>query len=79
MCYKCGKLKHYKSVCRSKSVVVWLRVQEEEHDQNLLAVLRRIQEAGYTLYREKCKFSKSSIDFWAKSWTQKVTGQIQTR
>lgn len=28
MCYKCSKLGHYKSVCRSKSAAVWPRVQE---------------------------------------------------
>lgn len=49
-------------VCLIDDVLVCGTTQEE-HDQNLLAVLRRIQEVGLTLNREKCEFSKSSITF----------------
>ena len=49
-------------VCLIDDVLVCGTTQEE-HDQNLLAVLRRIQESGLTLNREKCEFSKSSIKF----------------
>ena len=49
-------------VCLIDDVLVCGTTQEE-HDQNLLAVLRSVQEAGLTLNREKCEFSKSSIKF----------------
>ena len=38
-------------------------VMQEKHDENLLAVLNRIQQAGITLNKEKCMFSTKSIKF----------------
>ena len=34
-----------------------------EHDKQLLAVLNRLEEAGLTLNREKCKFSWREVKF----------------
>jgi len=36
---------------------------KEEHDQRLEAVLLRLQEAGVTLNREKCRFSQTTVKF----------------
>ena len=36
---------------------------QEEHDENLLAILNRILQAGLTLNKEKCMFSTKSIKF----------------
>ena len=49
-------------VCMVDDVLVYGRTQEE-HDQRLSAVLERIEQAGGTLNREKCEFSKSSVRF----------------
>ena len=34
-----------------------------EHDQRLAAVLRRLEDAGVTLNREKCHFSTTTLKF----------------
>ena len=49
-------------VCLMDDVLVYGSTQEE-HEKNLLAALNRIQEAGLTLNKEKCVFSKKSIKF----------------
>ena len=49
-------------VCLIDDVLVHGTTQEE-HDENLLAVLNRIQEAGLTLIKDKCIFSTKSIKF----------------
>ncbi len=36
---------------------------QEEHDERLYVVLRRLQESGLTLNREKCIFSSSEVKF----------------
>ena len=36
----------------------------EEHDRNLDAVLKRMEEKGLTLRREKCEFGKSEIKWF---------------
>ena len=36
---------------------------QQEHDANLLAALKRLEEANVTLNPDKCKFSCTSIDF----------------
>ena len=36
---------------------------QQEHDQRLLAVLQRLEKAGVTLNREKCKFSQNAVKF----------------
>ena len=49
-------------VCLIDDVLVH-GVTQEEHDENLLAVLYRIKQAGLTLNKEKCIFSTKSIKF----------------
>ena len=36
---------------------------QQEHDQRLDSVLKRISKAGITLNSEKCEFSKNSVKF----------------
>ena len=45
-------------VCQMDNVLVFGSTQEE-HDQQLLALLERIRAAGVSLNKEKCKFSVS--------------------
>ena len=49
-------------VCLIDDVLVH-GVTQEEHDENLLAVLNQIQQAGLTLNKEKCISSTKSIKF----------------
>ena len=49
-------------VCLMDDVLVHGRTQRE-HDERLDAVLKRIQEAGITLNREKCSFSQPQVKF----------------
>ena len=35
----------------------------EEHDDHLMKVLQRLEQAGLTLNREKCQFSQSQVKF----------------
>ena len=72
----CDILTGLKSVVCLIDDVLVCGTTQEEHDQNLLAVLHSVQEAGLTLNREKCEFSKSSIKFLGQVV---VSGQIQTR
>ena len=36
---------------------------QQEHDVNLLAALKRLEKANVILNPDKCKFSRTSIDF----------------
>ena len=49
-------------VCLMDDVLVHGRTQRE-HDERLDAVLKRIQEAGIMLNREKCSFSQPQVKF----------------
>ena len=49
-------------VCQMDDVLVFGR-NRAEHDACLLAALQKIENAGATLNKEKCKFSKTSIKF----------------
>ena len=49
-------------VCLIDDVLMCGKTQQE-HDQNLIAALQRIQEAGLILNREKCAFNKRAIKF----------------
>ena len=49
-------------VCLVDNILVHGRTQEE-HDQQLRAVLHRVRAAGLTLSKEKCEFSKKKIKF----------------
>ena len=49
-------------VCLIDDVLVHCKTQEE-HDQQLQPVLKRLQEAGVTLNLEKCQFSTRLVKF----------------
>ena len=42
----------------------------EEHDQRLQGALKRIQERGLTLNKEKCKFHMSELEFCREAVTE---------
>ena len=48
--------------CLVDDLVVFAGTQEQ-HDQRLMAVLRRLEEHHVTLNREKCKFSVKEVHF----------------
>ena len=50
------------TVCLMDDILVHGRSQEE-HDQRLIAVLCRLQEAGITLNEKKCEFSQNRVKF----------------
>ena len=47
----------------SSSVWDFLSSRKVEHDERLVQVLHRLQEAGITLNSSKCQFSQSSVTF----------------
>ena len=49
-------------VCHTDDVLVYGR-SREEHDQNLRNALKRIEKAGLTLNKDKCKFSQQQVKF----------------
>jgi len=51
--------------CRniSDDVIVWGQ-DDKSHDDNLLAVLKRLHEQGVTLNPEKCRFRQRSVSFY---------------
>ena len=49
-------------VCLIDDTLIYGKTKEE-HDERLVAVLKRIQEAGLTLNKEKCQFCQKSIRF----------------
>ena len=49
-------------VCQTDDVLVYGSTQEE-HDRHLVLVLKRLEESGITLNRDKCEFSKPQIKF----------------
>ena len=49
-------------VCLMDDIVIFAEKQDE-HDVRLRAALKRLQEAGITLNRDKCVFSKDKIKF----------------
>ena len=50
------------AVCLIDDILIYGKTQSE-HDQRLLSVLNRINEAGLTLNKEKCVFNTTSINF----------------
>lgn len=50
------------TLCMIDDILVTGKTQEE-HDQRLMATLGRIQEAGITLNRAKCEFSKDKVTY----------------
>ena len=50
------------AVCLIDDILVYGKSQLE-HDQHLLAVLKKLNEAGLTLNKEKCVFNMTSIKF----------------
>lgn len=55
-------LQGMKALCYLDDVLVYGK-DEEEHLQNLNAVLARLEEAGMRLHPDKCKFLKPSIEY----------------
>lgn len=49
-------------VCLIDDILIHGQTQEE-HDKRLSEVLRKLQEAGLTLNKEKCEFSKTRVSF----------------
>jgi transposase InsO family protein len=49
-------------ICNIDDTLIYAKTQEE-HDIRLKAALKRLQEAGVTLNKEKCQFSVSEITF----------------
>ena len=49
-------------ICFIDNILIYGNTQEE-HDEQLLAVLNRLEEAGLTLNREKCEFSWREVKF----------------
>lgn len=49
-------------ICLIDDILIYGKTQEE-HDERLLAVLNRLEEAGLTLNREKCEFSRREVKF----------------
>ncbi|UYV75118.1 K02A2.6-like [Cordylochernes scorpioides] len=48
--------------CHMDDIVIWGATQEE-HDERLRCVLRKLQDSGLTLNKEKCIFSVKEINF----------------
>ena len=53
-------------LCMIDDILVFGNTQLE-HDENLKAVLKKIEDEGATLNREKCSFSKSSVKFLSQT------------
>ena len=49
-------------VCLIDDILVYGKTQQE-HDDRLHAVLKRLEEAGLTLNKEKCEFSRRQVKF----------------
>ena len=49
-------------VCMIDDILIHGRSQDE-HDKRLAAVLDKLQQAGVTLNRDKCKFSTNCVQF----------------
>ena len=43
----------------------------QEHEENLIAVLKRLEEIGLTLNREKCEFYKKELTFYGLHFSAK--------
>ena len=52
-------------VCTMDNVLVHGKTQDE-HDKHLENVLRRMEEVGITLNREKCHFSQRQVKFFGQ-------------
>ena len=67
----CDILTGLKSVVCLIDDVLVCGTTQEEHDQNLLAVLHSVQEAGLILSIEKnVNSAKVQSNFWVKVWYQ---------
>ena len=56
-------------VCLMDDILVSGKNQQE-HDERLYAVLKRLQEAGLTLNRAKCEFRQSRVKFLGQILTK---------
>ncbi|GBM88812.1 hypothetical protein AVEN_229448-1 [Araneus ventricosus] len=50
------------TICHMDVILIWGSTQEE-HDQRLTEVCKRLKNSGMTLNAEKCIFSQTSIKF----------------
>ena len=50
-------------VCHMDDLLVYSSVSEEEHDDRVCKVLKRLKDAGMTLNPKKCLFCRSSVKF----------------
>ncbi|UYV66978.1 K02A2.6-like, partial [Cordylochernes scorpioides] len=56
--------------CHMDDIVIWGATQEE-HDERLRCVLRKLQDSGLTLNKEKCIFSVKEIKFLGRLITER--------
>ncbi|UYV65691.1 hypothetical protein LAZ67_3005154 [Cordylochernes scorpioides] len=56
--------------CHMDDIVIWGATQEE-HDERLRCVLRKLQDSGLTLNKEKCIFSVKEIKFLGQLITER--------
>lgn len=52
---------------------------EAEHHHNLMAVLKRLEDNGITLNREKCQFYKHELTFYGLRFTARGISQTEDR
>lgn len=65
-------------VCLMNNVLVF-GSNQAEHDQRLIATLERIEAAGVTLNKDKCKLSVNSANFWDTLSIRKASELILKR
>ncbi len=52
---------------------------KKEHHRNLMAVLKRLEEKGITLNREKCEFYRSELNFYGLRFTSEGISPTEDR
>ena len=52
---------------------------EKEHHENLMAVLKRLEENGITLNKDKCEFYRSEINFYGLRFTPEGISPTEDR
>ena len=65
-------------VCLIDDVLIYGRSQEQ-HDERLLAVLNRLEEADLTLNQDKCEFSKMEVKFLGHILPRMEYAQTRTK
>ena len=67
-----------KSLCYLDIVLVYGK-SEEEHVQNLNAVLMRLEEAGLKLHPDKCEFLKLSVEYLGHRIDHQGLHQVESK